>query len=181
MKNVLPEFSKEVFDKPEQLDLYSELMNTHPLHGFKFDVSKEEFDKKYLSNIDTAELAYDYCFKYNIKNNPELEKIIATNAEYSYRYAHYVLKDRFKLGEPIIATDPWYSYEYALEVLHGRFYMGEKIIATSPEFSVRYATEVLKGPFDLGESVIIRDLEAKEQYIQFLKSKNIPIPRPFQF
>jgi hypothetical protein len=41
----------------------------------------------------------------------------------------YILKGRFKLGEPAIAKDAHYSYAYAIDVLHGRFPLGEPTIA----------------------------------------------------
>ena len=68
-------------------------------------------------------------------HNPEelkkREGAIATSAEYSYRYANYVLKGRFELGEEIIATDVHYSYFYAYYVLKGRFELAEKTILNS--------------------------------------------------
>ena len=86
--------------------------------------------------------------------NDDLEKIIATDAYSSYRYAFNVLKGRFELGEPIIATDSFYSYLYAREVIQGRFELGEPAIAKGYNESYMYAVNVLKGRFELGEPEI---------------------------
>ena len=66
------------------------------------------------------------------------EQTIATNAEYSYRYARDVLKGRFELGEPVIASGALYSFWYAYEAIYGRFELGEAAIAEHGVLKAKY-------------------------------------------
>ena len=59
----------------------------------------------------------------NNKNHPNknnLEKLISTNAEFSYHYANDVLDDRFFLGENAISQDSFFAYNYAKHIVHGK-------------------------------------------------------------
>ena len=82
----------------------------------------------------------------NHNQKKKLESLWATDAKWSYQYAHVVLNGRFPLGEAAIAKDAERSYQYARDVLVGRFPLGEAAIAKNTEYSYKYAREVLKDP-----------------------------------
>ena len=63
--------------------------------------------------------------------NDDLEKIIATNAYWSYAYARDIIKGRWELAEPIIATSAYYAYTYARDVIKGRWELAEPKIFAS--------------------------------------------------
>ena len=63
--------------------------------------------------------------------NPDLEKVIATDAYWAYEYAYCVLKGRFELGEPIIAKDPELAFNYAVDKIKYRWKIAEPIILKS--------------------------------------------------
>jgi lambda repressor-like predicted transcriptional regulator len=92
----------------------------------------------------------------------ELEDLWAKSAEYSYRYAAFVLENRFPKGEDAIATDAWYSYLYAKYVLKPLgiigFPKGEDAIATDAWYSYLYAKDVLEDRFPQGEPVIAQNI-----------------------
>ena len=154
MNNYLPEFSHKIFEYPTELELYQVTMDNYPQNWFENRISKREFDKKYLPKIDTPEFAYKYCKKYKVKNNSKMEKLIAKDPKISYFYASFILEGKFELGEAVIKKDNF--------------------------FSILYADNVLKGRFELGEPVILKDRWVKQQYIELLNSKNIPIPQEFR-
>jgi hypothetical protein len=54
--------------------------------------------------------------------------LIAENAQCSYLYAKFHLKDKFPLGEPVIAKDSYCSKQYTLNVLKKNFYLDNKLI-----------------------------------------------------
>ena len=92
------------------------------------------------------------------KDKPEelkkREAAIATEAQFAYYYANYILEGAFPAGEEAIATDTWRAYCYALNVLKGPFALGEAAISKSAEPAFDYAHDVLKGPFPAGEAAI---------------------------
>lgn len=72
---------------------------------------------------------------------------------------------RFKDGESIIATDAEYSYKYAIEILNRkRFVKGEKVIASDPKYAYLYAKNVIKNPWPPGEAAISSDPDYTEMY-----------------
>jgi hypothetical protein len=73
--------------------------------------------------------------------------------------------------EKLIATDPFYSYRYARNVIKGRFLQGEKVISTYPDYSYYYAVFVLKESFSLCHPIIFNS-EYRNKYFSFLKSNN---------
>ena len=87
-----------------------------------------------------------------------------------FRYARYVLKGRFILGEEILAKDAAFAYYYAKFVLKGRFIAAEPIIAKIAFLSVNYAKNVVKGRFTLGERAIYGDYDYAKSYIAFLNT-----------
>lgn len=74
---------------------------------------------------------------------PVLEQIIAKSSYYSYKYALYVIKEPFSLGESAIATNAEDSYYYAKHVLRARFPLGESVIMNDPYYSYWY-TDIIK-------------------------------------
>ncbi len=75
-------------------------------------------------------LATDYYNQLGIRHY-DLEEIIATDVNFSYCYAYFILEDRFELGEPKISINGYYSCAYARYVLKGRFELGEYTVANS--------------------------------------------------
>lgn len=86
-----------------------------------------------------------------------VEPSIAQGTVSSLRYARYLLRGPFPLGEAAIARDAGCSFDYAKQILHGRFELGEPAIAESAMWSFHYASAVLHGPFPLGEDAIAED------------------------
>ena len=72
--------------------------------------------------------------------NDELEKIIATDAYWSYEYAVNVIKGRFELAEQVIAKNPELAYDYAVNVIKGQFELGEPAML---EIDDHYRAELL--------------------------------------
>ena len=73
------------------------------------------------------------------------------------------------MGEKAIAQSAEYSCKYARYVLKGRFELGEKAIAQSAEYSCKYARYVLKGRFELGEPAMLKNRNVWGDYQTFLK------------
>ena len=68
---------------------------------------------------------------------PEEEGTIATSPEMSYRYA--VINDRpFPRGEATLASDAEYAFKYAKYILKHRFPAGEAAIVSDPRRSYLY-------------------------------------------
>ena len=84
----------------------------------------------------------DFQSYYNRHNIHPL--LIAENAQCSYIYAKFHLKDKFPLGEHAIAKDAFYSYNYAKYVCKGSFSLGELTIANDAYYAYMYAKHVLK-------------------------------------
>ena len=112
-------------------------MNAHRIVDILLE--DEDFDmESYVIAALTPLEAYNMA-KDNPELRPQLERVIATSARYSYGYARYYLKGKpFPLGEPAIATDAGWSYEYAFNVIERRFPLGEPAIATNRQIAVAY-------------------------------------------
>ena len=112
-------------------------MNAHRIVDILLE--DEDFDmESYVIAALTPLEAYNMA-KDNPELRPQLERVIATSARYSYGYARYYLKGKpFPLGEPAIATSAEYSYYYALDVLKGHFPAGEPAIATDRYYASMY-------------------------------------------
>jgi hypothetical protein len=92
----------------------------------------------------TPKEAYRKCIKENSRT-PELEKLIATDPNYSYLYAVNIIKEPWEKGEKSISKDPYCSYLYTLYVI--------------------------KRPFEKSHPLIFNS-EYKDEYLNFLKSFN---------
>lgn len=121
--------------------------------GIAHNFSNYELQLYKNAAIHNSKLACQYAIALD-QQMSELESIIAKDAEYSYYYAKFVLKDRFILGEYAISQNSYYSYLYAEYVLNGQFEMGEEAIARDADASFCYAKYVLKSRFILGEPAI---------------------------
>jgi len=100
-----------------------------------------EMMKRLRSNIlfsKNAKNAYWHA-RIDVKGrvDPELEAVIAANAEYSYLYAGFI-KGRFPEGEAAIATSAYYAVNYARDVIEGRFPEGEAVIAKDAWWAAKY-------------------------------------------
>ena len=73
--------------------------------------------------------------KNNIKNNKNLEKIIAQDAYYSFWYAKNILKTVFPAGEKTILTNSELSYHYADDIIKNIWPVAEDIISENIFFS----------------------------------------------
>jgi hypothetical protein len=109
-----------------------------------------------VPEFETAKEAYIYVLNEVKGCCPELESKIATDPEYSFRYAGEILKGRFPEGEAAIAQNVVLAYYYAKKILKGRFPEGEAVIATHPDYSCLYAIEVIKGRWPEGEEAILK-------------------------
>ncbi len=118
-----------------------------------------DYDKRKANYILTTE-----------DTSPEAREFMASNPEYAFEYANYILKGRFVEGEKVITTDPRYAYYYAIHVLKGRFSEAEKAIATNSRYSYLYARYVLKRRFQAGEEAIAAVPYYAERYKEFLNS-----------
>lgn len=116
----------------------------------------------------SAYRAYHYADRHCCRLGLENEQLVSMDMCYSYLYARWVLKGRFKLGEGLISTDGFYSYIYANTVLHRRFELGEKSIMFSSKNNSLlssplscYINDVFKGliPLDFLELCPIKALE----------------------
>ena len=88
----------------------------------------EDFDMEdYALAALTPEEAYTMACT-NPELRPKLERVIATDAGYSYSYARHVLKGQFPAGEPALATDAYRAYDYAV-FTGNRFPLAEPEIA----------------------------------------------------
>jgi len=126
---------------------------------------QEQETEDTLLKYITPKIAYCIVEEQN-QTIPELEHIIAQDAQYSCWYAIHVLKERFPEGEAAIAQDAACSYSYAIIFLQGRFPEGEGVIATSTEYSYCYARNVLKERFLEGEPEIAQNAVYSSWYVQ---------------
>lgn len=59
----------------------------------------------------TPQEAYEKCVKEK-RRIPELEDLIATNPEYSFRYARFIIQEPFEKGHPIIFNSEYNKKKY---------------------------------------------------------------------
>jgi hypothetical protein len=85
--------------------------------------------------------------------------------------------------EKVLLSDPsgYGSYEevieYATKVIKGRFLAGERFIlemgeTAGPEAACEYAIKVIKGRWKAAEHLIALDVDAWEEYLNFLRTKD---------
>ena len=101
----------------------------------------------------------------------ELEHLWATDAQYAYRYARYVIKKPWPPGEAAIATDPEWAFVYAWNLIEKPWPPGEAVIATNPRFAYNYARYVIKKPWPPGEAAIATDPYYAKAYQKEFKVK----------
>ena len=89
----------------------------------------------------------------------KLEQIIAKSAEYSFKYARDIIRDRFELGEDVVSNDGEWGYFYAKQIIEGRWEEAEPAILTGDsKWIYFYAKHVIKGRWPEGETVLKQDL-----------------------
>ena len=113
------------------------------------------YSAPHRSLVTSPRDAVNYALINPSDRTSEVEDMIATSSEYSFRYAK-TLARRFELGEEVIATDANFSFKYARYVIEGRFEKGEAVISQSANYSFKYAEEIIKGRFKLGEASILK-------------------------
>ncbi len=64
---------------------------------------------------------------------------VSCNAELSYAYARYVIKQPWPPGEAAIAHDPEWAYRYARDLIENAWPAGETAIASDPDLAYYYA------------------------------------------
>jgi lambda repressor-like predicted transcriptional regulator len=135
----------------------------------------------------TPELAYEYTLqilnkgRFSAQDNikfPEGEPTIATNAQYAYKYANFILQHRFPAGEAAIAKDPNYAFLYARDIIKGPWPEVESLISKYSTLSFDYAKSVVKGRFPKGEAVIAKDPVLALEYARDVINKNTPKDQP---
>jgi len=72
------------------------------------------------------------------KRIPELEKIIATDAEQSFYYAMYMIQGGWEEGEESISKDASVCYFYAINILNGMFEKGHYTIFIKSKYKDDY-------------------------------------------
>ena len=78
--------------------------------------------------------------------------------------------------EGIISSNPEYSYRYALNIISGPFERGEEVISKDPDWSYEYICDIIEEPFEKCHPYIFNS-EYKENYINFLKSIDYDITK----
>ena len=137
--------------------------------------AKQRLSAKYRPERAIVARSPYYAYRYasaTCRRFPEGEAAIATDPQWAYQYAFYILGKRFPEGEPAVLESPKWAYRYALNVINkgllpsnfhsrqghsvrrGRWPEAEPIIATHPEYSFWYARDVIGGKFPAGEAVM---------------------------
>lgn len=94
--------------------------------------------------MTTARGAYWYVSNFRTPLSADEERVVATEAHWSYIYAQAILQGRFPAGEEAISKDAKYACHYAVDVIKGPWPEAEEVLARDPEFSMNYVHEVLK-------------------------------------
>jgi hypothetical protein len=99
----------------------NEIFGNTPLYFYYITALTEKYDwvtqhalsvAGPLDDLDIKWLAFRYAYAIIGKRWPEAEKIIITNAHYSYHYSVNVIKGRWLEAEHIIASDLNYAIPY---------------------------------------------------------------------
>jgi len=150
--------SDELFKKVEQQTQLNKFWKRY----FPHFVDK---DTDFLtSNAETS-----FVYAHSELNDTRFESgedAIATDAEYSYKYANHVLEGAFPKGEAIMAKDNIYAYMYAA-FLGKPFPEGEEAIAFHSTYAYNYAINILNARFPKGEATIKKDVERWDKYAEY--------------
>ena len=114
---------------------------------------------------------FTYLYAVNILNNKrfiEAEPYIAKHPEYAYKYALFVIHDRWKEAEPYIMKDPEHAYNYAKEIIKGKWRKAEPYIMQNPEYAYYYAKYIIKGRWREAEPYIFQNPKYAKDYEDFL-------------
>ena len=144
----------------------------------RFELWLEAMSEK--EALKSPESAYRYTVHVINKRNrifgqattirwPEGEPIIATEPEFVYRYARYVIGGRWPEGEAAIAKDLYWAYQYVMDVLKNkRFPEGEAVILKDPKTAYYYAHYVIDGRWLEAEPIISKDPKLASEYMKFV-------------
>lgn len=120
----------KLYSKPQELEAFHTVKNFDPDFAYDHLRNNDPNDQSAIQCI--LKKSPWNCFKYAayvLKQRwPQGEHKIAELAISSYDYAKTVLKGSFKLGEPILAKDGYYAAAYALNVTGKRFIEAEQAI-----------------------------------------------------
>lgn len=122
------------------------------------DFTIPKLDKKSINKSDPEDLVKLLIFYVatDRKLLDRLENIISKYAKTSCYYACFCLHGRFKIGEKAILTSPHFSYCYAKYALKRRWKKAEYIISTNICESFDYIHDMIKGPFPLMEKILLQ-------------------------
>ena len=107
------------------------------------------------------------------KERARLEITIATDREYSVRYATEIIQRRFYIGEEAIIQEPNNALHYTLNVVKGRFELGEKVMSENSYTAYKYAKDIIKGRWVQGEPAIQGNRYYNMKYKYFLKEQGL--------
>jgi hypothetical protein len=149
-------------------------LNSH-IDGTDNDpVDAEDIDKEYsprklapvLHIISQSPKLAAFYATYIIESRwPEVEPVIAKNAEGALEYAIRIIDGRFPEAEPTIMKDPYPAKQYAAVILakdpkwphkNGRWPEAEPYIKTYAYIAYRYAAEIIRGRFIEAEPYIMK-------------------------
>jgi len=167
----------EYHNEPEELIFYSVKFSVKMEKKVELDKFWGRYFPRYINkdfNFLTSNAEASFVYAHSELEDSSFEKgedAIATNAEYSYKYANHVLNGVFKKGENVMAKDPIYSYMYA-KLLSKPFPEGEDAIAVHAIYAYNYAMDILNARFEQGEDAIKNKEGGKywEPYQRFLQS-----------
>ena len=114
-------------------------------------------------DLTTAEGLYNRAVKSQTRLSVLLEKIIATDITFAYKYAAVVINGPFPMAEQLFAANGDFAFAYAL-LIKKRFAQGEEVISKKCQLSYQYARFVIRGPFPLGEPAIAQDAKFSFYY-----------------
>jgi hypothetical protein len=128
-----------------------------------------------LKHHDRMDTHYPETVLEKYYRKPEIlkkyEKVLAKDAGVAYQYAHFILHDRFKLGEPEIAKKAYFAFYYAREVLKAPFpeaepaifrsYLKDRYLKMFPDRGKHASTS----NFSLQEKVFAPNLLVKENHV----------------
>jgi lambda repressor-like predicted transcriptional regulator len=135
---------------------------------YKFHKNPKDLHGHHEANDIVIDRIWSKLRKQKDRATPKQEEIISKNAQYSYRYAFYIIKGPWPKGEEIISKNAHYAYAYARDVIDGPWPKGEESIAKDPHYACYYVLDVLQKPWPKGEKQILSKMPYKTFYLDFL-------------
>lgn len=154
----------DCYEPPEQLPLYNELHSRIELFSMFIP---DEYGVVPLDDMGEAPEGY------TSEDYKHIVHLLQRDAGASYYYALYVLKGRFKEGEPTIMKDGLYAVFYAKDVLandpswphkNGQWPEAEPVIMQDSRFAYKYAKEILHRRWPEAEPIIMQQIWTRKAY-----------------